>query len=382
MHTIDYHIDLVALFIFLGIGQGLYVSAILLFKKKNRNKANFYLSLFLLVLALLLIDIFLSYTRLILKAIFLFDFSGSLIFMVGPLLYLYFRHLMVTNGTKSLPHFIIFIFYFIYSLFYLSQSADVKYNIYVFWYDLHLPPAGTLDPIWDPLHIKQYYITAAILHFSVYFILTLVAVIKYFQSNKYSFFACESNQVRWLRDFLLMFFVSILVTAVLKYTGTLSTTNYMVAAFLTIFIYFISFRFAFNPDIININPLDSSLGKKYNKSALSDEMKQELLLRIKKVMEEEKIFRDNLLSLTRLSSKICASSNHISQVINECLDQSFYEMLANYRIKEATELLSEHTNYTIDEIANLVGYNSRAAFNNAFKKITGKTPSEYGNSMK
>jgi AraC-like DNA-binding protein len=32
---------------------------------------------------------------------------------------------------------------------------------------------------------------------------------------------------------------------------------------------------------------------------------------------------------------------------------------------------------TIEEISELVGYNSKTAFNNAFRKLTGKTPSEF-----
>jgi len=32
---------------------------------------------------------------------------------------------------------------------------------------------------------------------------------------------------------------------------------------------------------------------------------------------------------------------------------------------------------TIEEISEMVGYNSKTAINNAFKRLTGKTPSEF-----
>jgi len=378
MNEINYNIDLFALFIFLGIGQGLYIFIILIFKNKNRTCANVFLSFFLLAISLILIDLFLCYTRLILNTIFLFAFSDSLIFIIGPLLYLYFKYLLNKSKAHIFPHFIPFILYFLYSFFYFIQSNEIKYNIYVYWYNLNLPIIETSSNISDdPLHIKRYYVLAAVTHLVFYFTWALGALIKFLRSNK-QILISKNHQLRWIRDFLIVFFIGILVTAILKFTVIVCTVNYLIAIFLTIMIYFISFRFAFRPDIIidnikkNISP-----DKKYNKSSLSDEMKQVILIRIKKAMEEEKLYRDSLISLSKLSTKISASSNHISQVINECMNQNFYEMLASYRIKDAEELMKKFTNYTIDEISIMVGYNSRTAFNNAFKKKTGKTPSEY-----
>ncbi len=58
---------------------------------------------------------------------------------------------------------------------------------------------------------------------------------------------------------------------------------------------------------------------------------------------------------------------------------SFYDWLAAYRVEEAKRLLADPKAklFTIEQIAEEVGYNSKSAFNKAFKKFTGKTPSEY-----
>jgi YesN/AraC family two-component response regulator len=119
--------------------------------------------------------------------------------------------------------------------------------------------------------------------------------------------------------------------------------------------------------------------KKYAKSSLSEEDKVEILNKLKEGMEVEKYFKNNLVSQANLSKKLLIPAHHISQVINEKLNQSFFEFIATYRIREAEKLLlnPELNHLTVEEIAEEVGYNSKSAFNKTFKKITGKTPSAY-----
>ena len=56
--------------------------------------------------------------------------------------------------------------------------------------------------------------------------------------------------------------------------------------------------------------------------------------------------------------------------------RSFTDLLGEVIQRDAC-LLLETTRLTVDEIAQRVGYQDRANFTRAFKKLTGKTPSEY-----
>lgn len=96
-------------------------------------------------------------------------------------------------------------------------------------------------------------------------------------------------------------------------------------------------------------------------------------------MEVNKYFVNNLASLSGLSKQINETSHHVSQVINEQLNMNFFELLAKYRVEEAKRILLADKNkkITIEELSEMVGYNSKSAFNNAFKKLTLKTPSEF-----
>jgi AraC-like DNA-binding protein len=55
-----------------------------------------------------------------------------------------------------------------------------------------------------------------------------------------------------------------------------------------------------------------------------------------------------------------------------------------YRIKESKSFIFEniHKNYTIEYIASISGFNSRSVFLNAFKNISGITPSYFINAVK
>ena len=82
-------------------------------------------------------------------------------------------------------------------------------------------------------------------------------------------------------------------------------------------------------------------------------------------------------SLPQLADRLKLSVHVVSQVINDGLGKSFFEMAAEYRVVHAKLLLKDQPNIKIEEIAEQVGYNSKSSFNTAFKKITGKTPSEF-----
>ena len=121
---------------------------------------------------------------------------------------------------------------------------------------------------------------------------------------------------------------------------------------------------------------------KYKKSSLDEAEKNVILNNIVSQMENEKYFVKSTASLSGLAKSINESQHHVSQVINENLGQSFFELMATYRVREAQQILKTKLGkkLTIEEVAEQVGYNSKSAFNTAFKKITSQTPSTFRDS--
>jgi AraC-like DNA-binding protein len=156
--------------------------------------------------------------------------------------------------------------------------------------------------------------------------------------------------------------------------------GYLIATYVSFMIYYTSYQ------VLNRSNFFDKPGSfftfpvlKYQKSSLSEEDKELILKKIKKEMENRNYFTNNLASLSGLAKQINESSHHVSQVINEKLNKSFFELLAFYRVEHAKKLIREDRNakLTVEELAEMVGYNSKSSFNIAFKKYSSKTPSEY-----
>ncbi len=67
-----------------------------------------------------------------------------------------------------------------------------------------------------------------------------------------------------------------------------------------------------------------------------------------------------------------------TKCLNAVFEQKFSDFVNGYRIKELKVLLQDPENekYTLLSLAHDVGFNSKASFNRAVKKITGGTPSQ------
>ena len=118
--------------------------------------------------------------------------------------------------------------------------------------------------------------------------------------------------------------------------------------------------------------------KKEIKTNLTEDI-EDLFKQIKEEFEEKKLFLDSELNLHQLADYMGGSPREISNAINRCAHQNFYDFINSYRIKEAKNILSstEGEAYTISEIMYRVGYNSKSSFHTAFKKHVGLTPSAY-----
>ncbi|MCR5735597.1 MAG: response regulator [Lachnospiraceae bacterium] len=106
-----------------------------------------------------------------------------------------------------------------------------------------------------------------------------------------------------------------------------------------------------------------------SKPPVSDKMIDNVISDIREHYTED-------ISLTSLAAKYNISTGHLSNMIKEHLQVNFSDYIASLRIQRAKELLRDD-GYSIQEIAEIVGYNDYFYFTKVFKKIEGISPSKY-----
>lgn len=119
--------------------------------------------------------------------------------------------------------------------------------------------------------------------------------------------------------------------------------------------------------------------QKYARSLLLDLNREALKESLKNLMEKEKLYRDEELSLADLADELALSTHQISELLNQELGRNFAAFVNDYRIREACELLKSQPERSVLDIAFEVGFRTKSSFHRAFQKHTNKTPSEFRN---
>jgi AraC-like DNA-binding protein len=374
--------DIFALFMLLGISQGIFLGYYFLTKKKRKEPVNFFLGMLLVVSVIISSEILLNYTGVIVKVIRIENYSEPFVFMLMPLFYLIVKARLGENYTpEDHVHFLPFILYFAYCILYFLQPDEYKYNSYVYCYqpDWEKIPVQSNIPE-DPLGLRK---TLAPLYLSQAFIYLYLIFIKLkfsTEDKRFSFFARKDDKIRtlfryWLHAVTVTIFICFIKIAFERDLG-----DYLIGTYISIMLYISAF-------VVLTRSMDSqhivseavNYKPKYEKSSLSEEKKIEILNKLTDLLHDKKYFTRNMVSLSETARAIGEAPHHVSQVINEKTGKNFFDLLSAYRIGEAQILLREKSNQilTIEEIAEQVGYNSKAAFNKAFKLNTGLTPSEF-----
>ncbi len=353
--------------IFLFFALQAFVFAVLFFlKKKGDRLANILLGIYILLFSYNIIYNILYWSKLLNSDQFIhLSFTNRIPWVLyGPILYLYIKRLIHKNKIRSIDllHFIPLLYVLInYSpYFFLSthEKVDVlnnnKFGYYLYFYTPHF--------IKIIIVLMLFY--CGLLFFS-------------FKHNIKSY-----NNSRWLRWLSYSFFGYVLSFSsyfILVYFNVLDTGSDYFIGFSMIFFTGLVFYFAFlQPKVFDGLSMDKVLPfKKYRKTGLTRDHSLELKSRLIDVMEKDKPYLDSELRIAHLAKKLNLSRHHMSQVINEHFDLSFFDFINHYRVEEAKKMMVTDDHLNMTEILYSSGFNNRVSFYKAFKKFTKTTPSEF-----
>ena len=114
-----------------------------------------------------------------------------------------------------------------------------------------------------------------------------------------------------------------------------------------------------------------------------DEKIEALYATLLKLLDEDKVYLDASLTISKLSELLDSNNNYVSKCINLKFGENFNSIINRYRVTEAKRLIQaeDYKNYTIAAISEMCGFTSLSVFNRSFKKETGITPSYFMKSL-
>jgi AraC-like DNA-binding protein len=379
----NYRIDLFAVFIFLGIVQAFFLCFFFLSTENRKKQFNVFQGLLLISVACCLLEIFLMYTGYIRHILHLVDFSEPMALLIGPFLYLFVISLAKGTATKKqiLTHLSFPLLYTITLIPFLTASKEFKYNAWVGAYHPELPfleVSKDFEPRW--LFITEWHTELVLASLGLYLALSIVVMVQVFKEKSQSLLKPEIFTLKILRNGVVQMATFAVLVVIVKIFNEDDTGDHLFAAFGSLLVYATSFTIINRSGFFKQPTLTEQ--EKYKSSTLTNDTQQILQEKLFRLMIEKKPFLQPDFSLPELAKQLGTTVHIVSQVINDGLGKSFFELLAEYRVNEAAQLLKNKPHIKIEEIAEQVGYNSKSSFNTAFKKITGKTPSEFRTGLK
>jgi AraC-like DNA-binding protein len=285
----------------------------------------------------------------------------------APLFYFYYRHCLSVSfrfERKHLVHFIPFaLFLFSFLLVWLVMGNEYIYK------NLYQPgslPKGMGLAV--DIVVKLQY---------VYYISLMIGSLLRFQSKlirNQEVSGVPSVNVRWL-NFIVYGYAIACFVGIINFGFELDKSPIRATVNIVSISLFFLFFFAIFYDTITQKPYVSD--SKHKNPAMNEEDLHVLMQKVDTLMQEKKLYLVPDLTLQLIASELDEKERSISQSINSVAKQNVNEYINALRIAYACQLLQLNRTKPIFEVMYESGFSTKGAFNLAFKKITGLTPTQY-----
>ncbi len=306
-------------------------------------------------------------------------FPRGVSILFGPIVYLYFRA-QVNRSFKlrsiDLWHFVPYLIYFTYEISAFVQGSEAVLQRQESDYNLVVG------------YVFRIILWASYIY---YFSKCLVIYKRYRAWSIHQFSNTELINFNWFRDFIYVMIFWLLFREVMNILDAFLDLEFyqdwwwnlaLVAVALYIGIAGIAQR---QPAKIYFDINEPGLKKAVDelpsdKKVDVDSEKSVIANKLSALMENDRLFLQPDLNLHELSQHLQTNTAMVSAAINKVFNQNFNDYINGLRIEEFIRLYQLNgEKYTLLSLAFESGFNSKATFNRAFKKIKGSSPKEYLN---
>lgn len=310
-----------------------------------------------------------------------------LLFLYGPLLYLYVSSLAVENfrlKKSQLLHLLPLIAIAVHRSIVGPVPIGSSTN-----------SAGAVSAVYNNI-----YYGLMVISMLVYWFFSLKLILKHRKNipNHFSNYSAK-NSLGWLVSVLTLFLVLFIADFSISLIDRVFDSGFrrfpMLSLNLTIFTFIMIF-FGINQTVIYKSRLKNEEEPespdvsenheiKNTRPALTDKQTEELTKIVFKYLQSKKPYLNPDYSLQMMAVDLQISRHKLSYIINIGLQKNFYKLINEFRVNEVKEMLvsPEYQHYTLLGIGLECGFNSKTSFNRIFKEETGFTPTEYKkNSLK
>ena len=310
---------------------------------------------------------------------FMFYFPFNTYLLAGPLVYFYFKSLVNTKfklSRREWPHMILPVFFI---LLIIGKGVLDYYFYYPFPKDPNFQ-YGTRGLLAEA--DKSLMVTLiAFISFSFYLLLTLRSFPAYRQYLVDNFSDTEALDFGWLKNMLIALSAGIMIFLSFKIIelilgGISYKTDWLSYFALAILSYYISI----NGYFLQSRQLHHLAFKAAPVMiSIDDSADKEWLSILENIMVSTKPYLQPDLSLVDLASMLQTNKTVLSRLVNQYYNKNFNDFINAHRVSEVIAMLKQgrHEQLTLLGIAYDCGFNSKATFNRAFKKVTGQTPKDY-----
>ena len=359
--------------IYLGAAQGLFLTAVFLFSEKyNRTSTKF---LALAILSCAVLNFGTPSYHLCLQCIYpLYEFMPLNWSIVVPFaLYYFIQYLIEPDYLWNWKDWAAFSPVFLYGLFGLCFFA----------YAVLSGPENT-NSRFHQVGNDIFEIVALI----------YLCIVSFLSFKKFEFFDkrlydqysnIESKSLNWLKK-------ALIGVVILAFLWALSILNervqllplrlltYPVMIGLSGIIYWVGYTMYLRKDIFEVDEAVSVSPEvaELEKNIISNRAKEHYQ-NLLKMINAEKLYLNQDLSMTTLAAETGLSNGYLSQIINQMEGKNFFEFINSYRVEEVIRLMKDpkFAHYSLLGLAQEAGFKSKSTFNPVFKRKTGQTPSEY-----